>query len=393
MAATPPVRAGRSALARRSVVFGAAALIAVVALIGLITRLSPVASTGSEAPSGPTVVGGGGSGAPTSEAFGLPTPGPSPSPAPSGLESAIPQATPSPRSTPAAAATSTPKPHSTPAPKTRPTPSPTPKPAGAWPAIGHIYEIVLENHEVGSIIGNSAAPYINSLAERYGLATNYTAVSHPSLPNYLALWSGSTQGVHDDDVHNFSKGRTLADQIAASGRSWHVAAENVPLGCFTGGSASGGEDGSGKYARKHEPAISWTSVSSSPSRCSNITDFTHFRADLGNFWFIVPNLCHDMHDCSVATGDQWLKGFLPNILGSTSYQSDGLILLTFDEGSSDIGGGGKVATIVISPKAKTGFASSHSHTHYSLVRTIEALWGMPCMANSCSANTLREFFP
>lgn len=100
-----------------------------------------------------------------------------------------------------------------------------------------------------------------------------------------------------------------------------------------------------------------------------------------------------MHDCSVAAGDQWLKGFLPGILGSAAYRSNGLILLTFDEGSSDVGGGGKVATIVISPKAKTAFASSHSHTHYSLVRTIEALWGMPCMANSCSANTLREFFP
>jgi acid phosphatase len=246
---------------------------------------------------------------------------------------------------------SKPTPKPTPRPTPIPTPGPTPKPTGAWPAIGHIYEIVLENHEVGAIIGNSAAPYINSLAKQYGLATNYTAVAHPSLPNYLALWSGSTQGIHDDDVHDFSKGQTLADQITADGKSWHVAAENVPLGCFTGGSASGGEDGSGDYARKHEPAISWTSVSSSPSKCSNITDFTHFQPGQGNFWFIVPNLCHDMHDCSVAAGDQWLKGFLPSILGSAAYRSNGLI------------------------------------------RTIEALWGMPCMANSCSANTLREFFP
>ena len=100
-----------------------------------------------------------------------------------------------------------------------------------------------------------------------------------------------------------------------------------------------------------------------------------------------------MHDCSVATGDAWLRGFLPGILGSAAFKKDGLIVLTFDEGSSDIGGGGKVATIMISAKARTGFVSGHAHNHYSLVRTIEALWRMPCMANSCSANTLREFFP
>ena len=197
----------------------------------------------------------------------------------------------------------------------------------------------------------------------------------------------------DDSVHTFSSGTTLADQIEASGRSWHVAAENVPLGCYVGASASGGEDGSGDYARKHEPAISWTSVSTNKTRCARITDFTHFNPGVGNFWFIAPNLCHDMHNCSVSTGDAWLKGFLPRILGSSAFASDGLIILTFDEGSSNLGGGGKVATIVISPKARKAFVSNTSHTHYSVVRTIEALWGMPCLAQSCSANTLREFFP
>jgi hypothetical protein len=293
----------------------------------------------------------------------------------------------------------------TPVPVTRPTPTPRPKPTRtpaptprpprvtAWPKIGHIYEIILENHEAGSIIGNGSAPYINALARQYGLATNYTAVSHPSLPNYLALWSGSTQGVRDNGVHDFTKGRTLADQITASGRTWHVAAQNVPLGCFKGASASGGTDGSGTYVRKHAPAISWTSVSSSTSRCAQITNFGNFNPASGNFWFIVPNLCNSMHDCSIAIGDAWLRGFLPRILGSAAFKANGLILLTFDEGSSGKGGGGKVATIVISHRARTAFTSAKAHNHYSLVRTIEALWGMPCMANSCSATTLREFFP
>jgi phosphatidylinositol-3-phosphatase len=285
-----------------------------------------------------------------------------------------------------------PTPIATPTTTAQPTPTPSPI-AGAWPGIGHIYEIVFENHEFGSIIGSGAAPYINSLDDRYGLATDYTAVTHPSLPNYLALWSGSTQGVNDNDRHDFTKSTTLADQIEASGRTWHVAAQNVPLNCFTGDTASGGDDGPGTYVRKHEPAISWTTVSTNPSRCRNITDFTHFTPDLGNYWFIVPNLCNDMHDCSIATGDRWLRDFLPTILGSGAFQNDGLVFVTFDEGSSDIGGGGKVATIVISPKAKAGFSSSRAYNHYSLLRTIEDLWSMPCLGNSCSANALREFFP
>jgi hypothetical protein len=262
---------------------------------------------------------------------------------------------------------------------------------GPLPAFGHIFVVVMENHEESAIIGNQAAPYINGLARRYGLATDYRAVAHPSEPNYLALWSGSTQGVTNDGVYNFTSGLTLADQVEASGRSWHVAAENVPLGCFRGATASGGPDGGGSYARKHEPAISWTSVSGDPPRCARITDFSHFDPNLGNLWFIVPNLCHDMHDCSIATGDAFLRSWLPTILTSNAF-ADGVVFLTWDEGSTSIGGGGKVATIVISPLAKAGFASGVRHTHYSLLRTIEDAWRLRCLADACSANDLREFF-
>jgi len=260
------------------------------------------------------------------------------------------------------------------------------------PNFGHVFVILMENEESTSIIGNSSAPYINDLASRYGLATNATAVSHPSEPNYLAIWSGSTQGVTDDGVYNFSSGSTIADQIEASGRSWHMAAQNVPLGCYTGATASGGEDGAGTYARKHEPAISWTSVSGHPTRCARITDFSHFDPTLGNFWFITPNLCNDMHDCSIATGDTFLKGFMPKILSSSVFASS-LVVLTWDEGSTSLGGGGRIATVVISPLGKPAYRSATAHDHYSLLRTVEAAWGLPCLANACTANDLREFFP
>jgi phosphatidylinositol-3-phosphatase len=291
--------------------------------------------------------------------------------------------------------TLTPKPTSTLASTSTatPTPSPTTSPAPSTPPnFDHVFVILMENEEATAIVGNSAAPYINGLANQYGLASNYTAVGHPSEPNYLALWSGSTQGVTDDGVYNFATGTTLADQIEASGRTWHVAAQNVPLGCYTGATASNGADGTGTYARKHEPAISWTSVSGNPTRCANITDFSHFDPTVGNFWFIVPNLCSDMHDCSIATGDSFLRDFMPKILTSNAF-ANSVVFLTWDEGTTATGGGGKVATIVMSPLGKPAFVSSTSHSHNSLVHTVENAWGMPCLANACSANDLREFFP
>jgi phosphatidylinositol-3-phosphatase len=278
-----------------------------------------------------------------------------------------------------------------PTPTTVPTTGPTPS-SPALPSFGHVFVILMENEESSSIIGNSSAPYINGLASQYGLATSYTAVSHPSEPNYLAIWSGSTQGVTDDGVYSFGSGSTLADQIEASGRSWHVAAQNVPLGCSAGATASGGEDGTGTYARKHEPAISWTSVSGNPTRCARITDFSHFDPTLGDFWFIVPNLCNDMHDCSIATGDAFLKSFMPKVLTSPAFATS-LVVLTWDEGSTNLGGGGKIATLVISPLAKPAFSSGTAHSHYSLLHTIENAWRLPCLASACSANDLAEFFP
>ncbi|HLX35862.1 MAG TPA: alkaline phosphatase family protein [Candidatus Limnocylindrales bacterium] len=278
-------------------------------------------------------------------------------------------------------------------------PSPTGVIVGSLPApdsatvprVAHVFVIVMENKEYGSIVGSSAAPYINSLIARYGLATNYDAVAHPSEPNYFALWAGTTRGVTTDGTYNFTSGATLASQLESKGLSWHVAAENVPLGCYKGSTASGGEDGPGTYARKHEPAISWTAVSGSSTRCSRITDFSHFNPNSGSFWLIVPNLCNDMHDCSVAHGDAFLKGFLPKILTSAAF-TNGVVLLTWDEGTTSTGGGGHVATLVISPLAKTGYRSATSHNHYSLLHTAEELLGLGCIADACSANDLRELF-
>lgn len=258
------------------------------------------------------------------------------------------------------------------------------------PAFAHVFVLVMENKAFDQVIGSPAAPYLNGLASRYALATGYTAVTHPSQPNYLALWSGSTQGVLSDATHDLT-GRTLADEIEASGRTWRVAAQNVPLDCYKGSTASGGEDGPGTYARKHEPAISFTSISGNPSRCASITDLSHFDPNAGNFWLIVPNLCNDTHDCSVATGDAFLRGFLPMILDSPAF-SDSVVFVTWDEGVGGAGGGGRVPLLAISPRSLGVGTSSVAHDHYSLLRTIEDAWGLPCLANACRANDLRELF-
>ena len=257
-------------------------------------------------------------------------------------------------------------------------------------AIGPIYVIVMENKESSEVLGNLDAPFLNRLAAEYAVATSYTGVAHPSQPNYLALFSGSTQGVTDDGVHTITDAQTLAGQIEAAGRTWHVAAENIPDGCFTGSTASGGPDGAGDYARKHNPAISFGQIAGDPAECSRIVDFAHFDADLGDFWLIVPNLCHDMHDCSIADGDAFLARFVPTILDASSFKSDGVLFLTFDEGTSDAGGGGTVATLAIGPGAAAETASDAAYDHYSLLRTVEDAWGLPCLANACEARSMAD---
>jgi acid phosphatase len=264
---------------------------------------------------------------------------------------------------------------------------------GSVPNFDHVYWIVFENEEASSIVGSSDAPYFNQLISQGGLATNFTAETHPSQPNYIAMFSGSTQGVTDDSVHDLS-GQNVADQIEAAGKTWMTFAENYPGGCYTGASASGGADGDGTYVRRHVPAMSFTNITQSSTRCANVTDFSHFDPAAADFEMIVPNLCHDMHDCSVATGDSWLQNWLAtNILNTATWQNtDSAIFITFDEGTTNVGGGGVIPTIVLSKHTAAGFTSNIAHNHYSLLRTLQDAWGLGCLNESCAANNMSEFF-
>jgi hypothetical protein len=286
----------------------------------------------------------------------------------------------------------------TPAPATAPatatlapsTASPTPTP-GVAAGPSRIWLIVMENRSYGQVIGSADAPYLNRLAGAYGLASDYHGVARPSEPNYLALISGSTQGVTDDGTHSFDAS-TLLEQLDTAGRSWHVYAENVPGGCYTGATASGGPDGSGTYARKHEPAISFRYVSGDPARCAQITDLSSFDPSAVDFSLIVPNLCHDMHDCSTAAGDAWLKAFLPRILESAAWQDNGLVIVTFDE-SSGSDSSQHVPLVFAGPSVAPGTVDQARADHYALLRTIEAAFGLPCLAKSCDATPMEALLP
>ncbi len=296
-----------------------------------------------------------------------------------------PQPTPTPLSTPPP----------TPTPAATPLPTPTPIGSGTLPNFSHVFLIVMENEESTGIMGNNAAAYINTLATGHGLATQYFAVSHPSLPNYLALTAGSTFGIASDCTGCYVNATNIADQVESSGRSWKAYLESMPSSCYVGDAYP--------YMQKHNPFIYYNDVRTNPARCAeHVVPFTQLSTDLvngtvPNLAWITPNMCNDMHDCSIATGDAWLANVVPGILASSAFQNGGVLFITWDEGESSAGccgnaTGGQVATLVIAPNGIAGFRSTIAETHYSLLRTIEDAWGLSALGQAASAGAMREYF-
>jgi len=265
------------------------------------------------------------------------------------------------------------------------------------PAFKHIFVIVMENKDYRSIVGSDQAPYMTGLAQQYGVASNFYGIRHPSLPNYLALTGGDTFGVTSDCIDCFVSAPNLVDQLEASGKSWKAYMEDMPSPCFVG-------DAAPLYKQKHNPFIYYDTVRTNPARCNKIVPFTQFAADaqantLPDFVWITPNMCNDMHDCPVSSGDTWLKTWLPTILQSPAWKDNGALFVTFDEGTGTAGccenaAGGRIATLVISPLGRTGFTSDVAYTHYSLLRTIEAAWKLPLLGHAdCDcALPMADFF-
>jgi phospholipase C len=277
-------------------------------------------------------------------------------------------------------------------------PSPTPTaastPASPVPNFDHIVIVIFENKEFGYVVDNYHMPYFNKLAKSYTLLTQYYAVTHPSLPNYLALMGGDTFGITFDCTSCAVNHPSLPDLLEASGRTWKTYQEDMPSPCFAGAE-------SGNYAMKHNPFIYFMPIRLDAKRCNqSIVPLTQLSADLTggalpNFAFITPNLCNDAHDCTVDVADAWLQNFMNQIMPPLDQSGKPyLIVLTWDEGQGNHSccglpaqAGGRVATILISPQAKSSFQDDTPYTHYSLLKTIESAWGLPYLGRSADSQT------
>lgn len=259
-----------------------------------------------------------------------------------------------------------------------------PPPTGG---IQHVFVIVMENKSYSQVWNTSSSRYITSLGNSYVRATNYHATAHPSLPNYLEMYAGSNYGITTDCSPSstcHSSARSLADNLEAAGLSWKAYEESMPAPCYV--------TTSGNYAPKHDPFVYFDDIRNDGARCSShVVPYTALPGDLGsasstpNFAFITPDLCSDMHNCSIKTGDTWLKQNVPPILNSPACTSDKcLLILTWDEdnGSS----GNRVLTIFAGSGAQTGGATSAvPYTHYSLLRTVEYIFGLPTQTGNDAA--------
>jgi phosphatidylinositol-3-phosphatase len=257
---------------------------------------------------------------------------------------------------------------------------------GDVPAFAHVFVIVFENKQKQQVLGSADAPTLNAMAQRYARLTRYDAVTHPSLPNYLALVSGSTHGIHSDCTSCLVDGRNLADSVDKVGHTWKAYAEGLPRPGFTGTS-------SGLYAKKHMPFLYFRDIVRSGARRRHVVPLTQLAADLRrnalpDFGLIVPNLCNSMHDCPVATGDKWLGVVLPPLLQLPQT----VVFVVFDEGTYGPGGN-RVAALALGTAVRPGATWSRATGHYGLLRTIETAWGLPLLGRSARATPITGIWP
>ncbi|HEY0165839.1 MAG TPA: alkaline phosphatase family protein [Jatrophihabitans sp.] len=247
--------------------------------------------------------------------------------------------------------------------------------AAGVPRPDHVVVVVMENHSNTDVIGNPAAPYINSLAATGANFSQSYAITHPSQPNYFALFSGSLQGVDDNSCpHTFST-PNLGAALIANGLSFKGYSESMPYDGYTGCS-------SGAYVRRHNPWVNWTNVPASSNLTLNAfpTDYNQ----LPTVSFVIPNLDNDMHDGTVGEGDAWLKSHIDGY-AQWAKTHNSLLILTFDE--DDNNSGNRIPTVFVGAQVKQGTYSERIN-HYNVLRTLEDAYGLPYAGASASATPI-----
>jgi phosphatidylinositol-3-phosphatase len=248
-------------------------------------------------------------------------------------------------------------------------------PPPGLPVPAHVIVVVEENEAYSQIIGSSQAPYINSLAAEGASFTNSHAITHPSQPNYLALFSGSTQAVTDDSCPHTFSAPNLGSELIAAGKTFIGFSEGLP-------SAGSGVCNAGKYARKHAP---WTNFSNlPPSDNQPFTSFVTNFADLPTISWVIPNLMSDMHDGTVQQADRWLKTNLASYV-AWAQSNNSLLIITWDEDNGT--SVNRISTIFVGPMVKPG-QYSEKIDHYSVLRTLEAMYGLSFAGHSASVETV-----
>jgi phospholipase C len=272
----------------------------------------------------------------------------------------------------------------------------------------HVIWIWFENHSYGKIVGSSSAPYMNNtLGTQCGLATNFHNISHPSLPNYLGATSGLTNGLDRDCAPSScsSSSRSIFKQLEQAGLTWKGYAESMTHNCAIYDTSP--------YAVRHNPPPYYTDVKATcPTKDVPLGAAAdgNFARDLANdtlpsFAFVAPNLCNDMHDCSVSTGDAWLKTWLTKVVNAPAYNAGNTaVFVTFDEGGGGTHGEDcaspsnndetcHVATYVLGPAVPAGARVSTRFTHYSMLRSTESMLGLTTfLGNAATATGMRQSF-
>jgi acid phosphatase len=245
-------------------------------------------------------------------------------------------------------------------------------PAATRAGGSHVVVIVLENHEAPDVLRDPDSSYLRSLTRRGGLATRSYGVRHPSLPNYIALTSGSTHGIEDNCTGCHVDGPNLVDQLGRAGISWGAYMGGMPEPCFRGVAV-------GEYVKRHNPFAYYDSVAGNPTRCRKVVPLQRLAGVLAagtlpTVAFVIPGQCDNTHDCPVGAGDRFLARTVPPLLRALGRH--GYLVVTWDEGATDAGccggsHGGRIATTVVGPDVRPGARDATPVDHYGVLRTIE----------------------
>ena len=256
-------------------------------------------------------------------------------------------------------------------------------PAQKLPRPDHVVIVVEENRAYSHIVGNMAAQYINALANRGALFTQSFGVAHPSQPNYLALFAGSTMGVNDNACPFTFKTENLASLLTRAGFSFATYSESMPVSGFTGCMQ-------GNYQRKHNPMVNWQGQNVAAAGNLRFADFPADYSKLPTVALVVPDQMNDMHNGrepdTIIRGDQWLKNNLDAYV-RWAENNNSLLILTFDE--DDGSEGNRIATLFVGPMVKPG-SYARRIDHYSVLRTLTAMYGLPAPGRAAEAQAITD---